>query len=72
MLAYGYLAGYNANQLKEYEKAIFYLDKMISLDPNNVDAKNNRDILQKALDRPQPKAGTANKSSNAAPKPQKK
>ncbi|HTN06730.1 tetratricopeptide repeat protein [Agriterribacter sp.] len=72
MLAYGYLAGYNANQLKEYEKAIFYLNKMISLDPNNVDAKNNRDILQKALDRPQPKAGTANKSSNTAPKPQKK
>ncbi|HRQ52160.1 MAG TPA: hypothetical protein PLR74_16545, partial [Agriterribacter sp.] len=69
MLAYGYLAGYNANQLKEYEKAIFYLDKMISLDPDNIDAKNNRDILQKALDRPQPKAGTANKNSNAAAKP---
>ncbi len=72
MLAYGYLAGYNANTLKEYEKAIYYLDKMISLDPNNIDAKNNRDILQKALDRPQPKAGTANKSSNTAASPQKK
>lgn len=72
ILAYGYLAGYNANILKEYGKAIFYLDKMISLDPNNVDAKNNRDILQKALDRPQPKVGAANKSSGATPKPQKK
>lgn len=68
MLAYGYLAGYNANQLKEYEKAIFYLDKMISLDPNNVDAKNNRDILQKALDRPQPKAGATGKSSTTGAK----
>lgn len=68
MLAYGYLAGYNANQLKEYEKAIFYLDKMISLDPNNEDAKNNRDILQKALDRPQPKAGATGKSSTTGAK----
>lgn len=72
LLAYGYLAGYNANQLKEYEKAIFYLDKMISLDPNNTDAKNNRDILQKALDRPQPKPGQSNKSGSAPAKPAKK
>jgi tetratricopeptide (TPR) repeat protein len=71
LLAYGYLAGYNANQLKEYEKAIFYLDKMISLDPNNTDAKNNRDILQKALDRPQPKPGS-NKSGSTPAKPAKK
>ncbi|MCO5240124.1 MAG: tetratricopeptide repeat protein [Chitinophagaceae bacterium] len=69
LLAYGYLAGYNANQLKEYEKAIFYLDKMISLDPNNADAKNNRDILQKALDRPQPKAGTTGKGNSSGAKP---
>ena len=71
ILAYGYLAGYNANTLKDYEKAIFYLDKMISLDPNNVDAKNNRDILQKALDRPQPRADST-KKSGAAAKPSRK
>ena len=70
-LAYGYLAGYNANTLKDYEKAIFYLDKMISLDPNNVDAKNNREILQKALDRPQPKADSSRKNGATA-KPARK
>lgn len=71
LLAYGYLAGYNANQLKDYEKAIFYLDKMIGLDPNNVDAKNNRDILQKALNKPQSNGRTAQKNNDAAAKPKK-
>lgn len=73
LLAYGFLAGYNANQLKEYEKAIYYLDKMINLDPNNVDAKNNKEVLEKALERPQPKAGTqANKSASPPDKPARK
>jgi hypothetical protein len=44
---------------------------MISIDPNNTDAKNNRDILQKALDRPQPKPGS-NKSGSTPAKPAKK
>lgn len=73
LLAYGYLAGYNANQLKDYETAIHYLDKMISLDPTNVDAQNNREILEKALERPQPKSGTqANKSASPPDKPSKR
>lgn len=71
MLAYGYLAGYNANQLKDYAKAIFFLDKMLGLDPTNVDAKNNRDIMQKALEQPKPNGRTAQKNGDSSAKPKK-
>lgn len=46
--AYGYLAGYNANIKKDFPKAIEYLDKIIEIDPTNVDAPKNKEILQKA------------------------
>lgn len=66
LLAYGFMAGYSANTLKEYDPAIEYLEKIVELDPNNVDAQNNLTILKKAKERPAPKSGTANKSGGAA------
>ncbi|HEY8388287.1 MAG TPA: tetratricopeptide repeat protein [Parasegetibacter sp.] len=47
--AYGYLAAYNANTLKEYEKAIEWLSQILVLDPENSDAKANIEILQKMV-----------------------
>jgi tetratricopeptide (TPR) repeat protein len=47
--AYGYMAGYNANIKKDFAVAISYLDKILEIDPANVDATKNREILQKAL-----------------------
>jgi tetratricopeptide (TPR) repeat protein len=60
--AYGYLAGYNANVKKDFPMAITYLDKIIEIDPANVDAVKNKEILQKALGKgastkPAPKNG---------------
>jgi len=46
--AYGYLAGYNANIKKDFPAAISFLDKILEVDPTNVDAAKNKDILQKA------------------------
>lgn len=62
-LAYGYMAGYYANNLKDYAIAIQFLEKMVELDPNNEDAKKNIDILTKAMQKPAPKA--TNKSGGA-------
>ena len=47
--AYGYMAGYNANVKKDFPTAITYLDKIIEIDPANVDATKNKEILQKAM-----------------------
>jgi len=47
--AYGYLAGYSANIKKDLAGAAGYLEKIITIDPNNQDAIKNRDIIQKAL-----------------------
>jgi tetratricopeptide (TPR) repeat protein len=47
--AYGYMAGYNANVKKDFATAISFLDKIIAIDPANVDATKNREILQKAM-----------------------
>src|SRR6187401_1393396 len=33
--SYGYLAGYETNQNKNYGKAIEYFEKLLQLDPNN-------------------------------------
>jgi tetratricopeptide (TPR) repeat protein len=49
MTAYGYLAGYQANIKKDFAAAITYLDKLLEIDPANVDALKNKEILQKAL-----------------------
>ena len=46
--AYGYMAGYNANVKKDFPTAISYLDKIIEIDPTNVDATKNKEILLKA------------------------
>jgi tetratricopeptide (TPR) repeat protein len=48
IVAYGYLAGYQANVKKDFPSAISYLDKIIEIDPTNADASKNREILQKA------------------------
>lgn len=69
LLAYGYLAGYSANILKEYDPAIMYLEKIVEVDPTNADAQNNITILKKAKEKPAPKSGTANKSGGAQSKP---
>ena len=47
--AYGYMAGYNANIKKDFATAISYLDKIMVVDPTNVDAAKNKEILQKAM-----------------------
>lgn len=47
--AYGYMAGYNANIKKDFPTAIGYLDKILEVDPANVDAIKNKEILQKAM-----------------------
>lgn len=49
ILAYGYMAGYNANIKKDFATAISYLDKIIVVDPTNPDALKNKEILQKAM-----------------------
>lgn len=54
----GYLAGYYANIKKDKERAIAYLEKMLALDPNNENIKNNLNILKKS---PTPKTGTTPK-----------
>lgn len=69
LLAYGFLAGYNANTLKDYPAAITFLEKMLEVDPANVDAQNSIKILTDAMKKPAPKSGTANKSGGSQPKP---
>jgi tetratricopeptide (TPR) repeat protein len=46
--AYGYLAGYEANENKNYAKAIEYFEKLLLLDPNNEQAKKYVQILKEA------------------------
>ncbi|MGH2553693.1 MAG: tetratricopeptide repeat protein, partial [Chitinophagaceae bacterium] len=67
-----YLAIYNANITKDYEKAIEYLNKMLVFDPTNADIQKNIDILKKAqTPSTKPKVGTTPKTS-AIKKPVKK
>ena len=61
-LTYGYMAGYYANNLKDYATAITYLDKILEVDPGNADAQKKKDILQQALNRPQPKSNSTKKT----------
>ncbi|HEY8387284.1 MAG TPA: hypothetical protein VIK74_01705, partial [Parasegetibacter sp.] len=60
--AYGYLAAYSANVLKDSEAAVAYFDKILVLDPGNADAQRYKEILQKQL--PQKNSG-----SNSGSKP---
>ncbi|HEX6168760.1 MAG TPA: tetratricopeptide repeat protein [Chitinophagaceae bacterium] len=47
--AYGYLAGYEANESKNYIKAIEYFEKLLRLDPDNEQAKKYVQILKETL-----------------------
>jgi tetratricopeptide (TPR) repeat protein len=47
--AYGYLAGYEANQNKAYEKSIAYFEKLLKLDPDNEQAYKYLKILKERL-----------------------
>lgn len=44
--AYSYMAVYNANTLKEYDDAIEYFDRILEIDPENVNAKKYIPILE--------------------------
>ncbi|MFM8592617.1 MAG: tetratricopeptide repeat protein [Sphingomonadales bacterium] len=43
----GYLAAYSANVLKDKEKALVYLRRMLSLDPTNAVIQQNINVLEK-------------------------
>lgn len=62
-----YLASYHANIVKDKEKALEYLRKMLVLDPTNEIIKNNISVLEKA---PAAKPPTPTKGG-AAPTPAK-
>ncbi|MFM8710003.1 MAG: hypothetical protein ACKOC7_01900, partial [Sphingomonadales bacterium] len=61
----GYLAAYSANVLKDKEKALVYLRRMLSLDPTNAAIQQNITVLEKAA---APKPDNAPKSDQT-PKP---
>lgn len=54
--SYGYLAAYNANVAKDYAKAVEHLDQILVLQPENNDAKANKEILQKLVNTQQNRA----------------
>jgi tetratricopeptide (TPR) repeat protein len=62
----GYLAAYSANVLKDKEKALVYLRRMLSLDPTNAAIQQNITVLEKAA---ATKPETAPKTDQA-PKPE--
>ena len=47
--SYGYLAGYEVNQNKNYSKAIEYFEKLLQLDPDNEQAKKYVQILKETM-----------------------
>src|SRR6187401_262247 len=47
--SYGYLAGYETNQNKNYSKAVEYFEKLLQLDPNNEQAKKYVQILKETM-----------------------
>ena len=47
--AYSYLAAYEANTEKDYEEAIDYFEKVLSVDPENPEAKKYIDVLEKSV-----------------------
>ncbi|MBK5272021.1 MAG: tetratricopeptide repeat protein [Bacteroidia bacterium] len=64
MSAAGYLATYYANVVKDRDKAIEYLKKMLEVDPENESLKSNLQILENATTPKQP----ANQKGNSTPK----
>lgn len=52
--SYGYLAGFEANQNKNYGKAIEYFEKLLQLDPDNEAASKYVQILKEALSKKDP------------------
>mgnify|MGYP001764950320 CR=1 FL=1 len=67
--AYGYMAGYNANVKKDFATAISYLDKILEVDPANVDATKNKEILQKAMGNKGGGSAAPPKQGSAASRP---
>ena len=52
--SYGYLAGYETNQNKNYSKAVEYFEKLLQLDPNNDQAKKYVQILKERMTKKEP------------------
>lgn len=50
LTAYEYLGGYEANITKDYTASVGYFRKLLELDPENADAKRNKDILTKWIE----------------------
>ena len=50
LTAYEYLGGYEANITKDYTASVGYFEKLLELDPENADAKRNKDILTKWIE----------------------
>lgn len=48
----GFLASYLTNEKKDYAGALGYIEKILAVDPANVDALKYREILQKAATKP--------------------
>jgi len=65
----GYLAAYSANILKDKEKALQYLRRMLALDPTNAAIQQNISVLEKsAANKPEPPK-TEGAPNNQAAKP---
>lgn len=62
----GYLAAYSANILKDKEKALQYLRRMLSLDPTNAAIQQNISVLEKAAAN-KPEAPKTDGAPNNAP-----
>lgn len=60
LAAAGFLVTYYANEAKDREKAIEYIDKMLVLDPQNETLKKNREILN---EKPKPQPTTPPKKT---------
>jgi tetratricopeptide (TPR) repeat protein len=58
----GYLAAYSANVLKDKDKALLYLRRMLTLDPTNAAIQQNINVLEKAA---APKPANAPKNDPA-------
>lgn len=58
LVAYGFMAGYQANNLKDYAAAITWLEKILEVDPANADAQANIEVLKNALNKPKQKSTT--------------
>jgi hypothetical protein len=63
-----YLAAYHANILKDKEKALQYLRRMLSLDPTNAAIQQNITVLEKApATKPEPPKDTLQANQPAKP-----